>query len=282
MRQAGGWVVSTITAGPVAEKTKHWVSAAQPGKRASRKVREEAKKLQQNSYSAMKELARLINANFTSGDLLLGLDYSEAGHAKLDRAAGIPANLTGERLTQERIARADLIRDAAEHELALCIRRVNRLLKKESSDLLYVAVTADIDGDTKEWVRVHHHLVVPEGCKQAFIEKWEKLGYGGVSWTPLRKMQIDRTPIAEYLLRQVRQIRDQNKFTSSRNLVRPKAVVRAVASGAFLRVPKGCTALPDTKLTPELQYLKYTLPPDKIAAAADEIKRRRRKERDAA
>ena len=66
----GYWIVRTYEAGDVGEKTKFFVPGARPT-RSKRRLRDAARKQAQNEYSAEKALARLLNANFTEGDLLL-------------------------------------------------------------------------------------------------------------------------------------------------------------------------------------------------------------------
>lgn len=155
----GYWIVRTYEAGNVGEKTKFFVPGARPT-RSQRRLRDAARKQAQNEYSAEKALARLLNANFTEGDLLVGLDYSDDGLARLEAWAlrqGLPMETEEERL--------DTMRAAAEHELQLMIRRVKRELDKLGLPLRYVAVTSDMDGDTGETVRVHHHLVVDQAVR---------------------------------------------------------------------------------------------------------------------
>ena len=190
----GYWIVRTYEAGNVGEKTKFFVPGARPT-RSQRRLRDAARKQAQNEYSAEKALARLLNANFTEGDLLVGLDYSDDGLARLEAWAlrqGLPMETEEERL--------DTMRAAAEHELQLMIRRVKRELDKLGLPLRYVAVTSDMDGDTGETGRVHHHLVVDRAVRDVFVEKWA--GLGGVDWKPLSP-QMDYTPLASYLIRQV-------------------------------------------------------------------------------
>ena len=90
---------------------------------------------------------------------------------------------------------------------------MKRELDKAGVSLRYVAVTSDMDGDTGETVRVHHHLVVDRAARDAFAEKWA--GMGGVDWKPLSP-QVDYTPLASYLIRQIRRVPDKKKFVSSR------------------------------------------------------------------
>jgi len=251
----GYWVVRTYQAGAVGEKTKFWVPGARPAK-SSRREKAEIRKQEQNEHSAVKQLARLINANFGQGDLFLGLDYSQAGLAKVTERAR-KNGLDPE--TADEGQRMDMIREAAEHELVLVLRRVKRALAKEQQDALrYIAITSDMDGDTGEAVRVHHHLIVPKEVREIFVEKWKELG--GVDWSPL-SAQEDYTPVAEYLMRQVRRIPDAKKYVSSRNLIRPKPKDRTVLSDAELRVPKGSKLLHRSEYTPgRPQYIRYTIP----------------------
>ena len=81
----GYWVVRTYEAGQVGEKTKYFVLGDRI-RRNRRKEESSIKKQEQNEYSTKKRLARLINANFTHGDILLGLDYSDASYKKLERS----------------------------------------------------------------------------------------------------------------------------------------------------------------------------------------------------
>ena len=251
----GYWVVRTYQAGAVGEKTKFWVPGTRPGK-SSRKEKSEIRKQEQNEHSAVKQLARLINANFGEGDWFLGLDYSPAGMDRLTHwARGKGLNPEAEDETE----RLDAIRAAAEHELGLVLRRVKHALSREQQECLrYIAVTSDMDGDTGELVRVHHHLIVPRAVREVFVEKWRELGH--VAWSPLSK-QDDYTPIAEYLLRQVRRIPDAKKYTRSRNLIVPKPKDRAVISDAELRVPRGGKLLFRNEYKPgRPQYIRYVLP----------------------
>lgn len=248
----GYWVVRTYTSGPVGDKTKFWVQGARPDSRSRRKEKSEIRKQEQNEYSSMKAAARVLNLNFREGDLLLGLDYSEEGMKKLEEK--IPEGLEEEE-------RRDALREAAAKELTNCIRRVQRAMDKEGVELQYhLGVTSDMDGDTGELVRVHHHIIVNREAREAFLKKW---ALGGVDWSPL-SAQADYTAIAEYILRQVRRIKDAKKYTSSRNLIRPKPRDRIVISDAELRAPKGAVLLLRSEYRPgRPQYIRYILPVEK-------------------
>lgn len=254
----GYWVVRTYEAGTIGEKTKYFVPGTRPTGKIRKKDRDAARKAEQNGYSAQKALARLINANFREGDLLMGLDYSPKGMEKIlawGRANGLDVD------AEDELIRMNAIWEAAAHELELAVRRVKRRLKKQGMELKAILSTSDMDGETGESVRVHHHLIVNAGVQDAFLECWEQAGLGGVSWTPLWQGQEDRTPVAEYIIRQVRRIPDAKKYRSTRNLERPQPKDRIALSEAEIRVPAGGKLLFRQEYRPnQPQYIRYVLP----------------------
>lgn len=256
----GYWVVRTYEAGQVGEKTKYFVLGDRT-RRNRRKEESSIKKQEQNEYSAKKRLARLINANFTHGDILLGLDYSDASYKKLERSAR-KANPDYDSLPEEDQLRS--IREAAAQEMVNYLRRVKRALEKEdrADELKYIAITSDMDGDTKETVRVHHHLIVPASCEHIIRMKW---GHGGTYCKTLSK-QEDYMPIAEYLIAQVRGTLNAKKFVSSRNLIRPQPKDRIAVSDAEIRVPRNCKLIQRAEYKRGApQYIRYILPEKKAA-----------------
>lgn len=256
----GYWVVRTYEAGQVGEKTKYFVLGDRT-RRNRRKEESSIKKQEQNEYSTKKRLARLINANFTHGDILLGLDYSNASYKKLERSARKAAP-DYDSLPEDDQLRC--IREAAAQEMVNYLRRVKRALEKEgrADELKYIAITSDMDGDTKETVRVHHHLIVPASCEHIIRMKW---GHGGTYCKPLSK-QEDYLPIAEYLIAQVRVTLNAKKFVSSRNLIRPQPKDRIAVSDAEIRVPRNCKLIQRAEYKRGApQYIRYILPEKKAA-----------------
>ena len=256
----GYWVVRTYEAGQVGEKTKYFVLGDRT-RRNRRKEESSIKKQEQNEYSTKKRLARLINANFTHGDILLGLDYSNASYKKLERSARKAAP-DYDSLPEEDQLRC--IREAAAQEMVNYLRRVKRALEKEgrADELKYIAITSDMDGDIKETVRVHHHLIVPASCEHIIRMKW---GHGGTYCKPLRN-QEDYMPIAEYLIAQVRGTLNAKKFVSSRNLTRPQPKDRVAVSDAEIRVPRNCKLIQRAEYKRGApQYIRYILPEKKAA-----------------
>lgn len=233
----GYFVIRTYEAGDVGEKTKFFVPGKRPENgKLSRRQKNAVKKQEQNEYSSQKALARLINANFRAGDLFLGLDYNDMGLERIlnwGKEHGLPVD------SENEAERQNAIWEAATHELDIALRRVVRKLKKMGIELKAIYCTSDMDGKTGEIERIHHHLIVNAGVEEAFLSAWEKYGLGTVSWTPLWENQIDRTPIAEYIIRQVRRIPDAKKFRSTRNLIRPVPTNRIVNTDNELQVPRG-------------------------------------------
>lgn len=263
----GYWVVRTYEAGIIGEKTKFWVQGDRPSGKTRRKEKSEIRKQEQNAYSALKTMARLMHANFSEGDLILGQDYSINGMAKLTAWA---QKQHPDFFDKDEEQQADMLMEAAWHEASLCLRRVRRDMQKDGLELKYILTTSDMDGDTGEKERLHHHLVVNKESAPYFVKHWEKLG--GVNWEAISK-QADYTPIAEYFLRQVRRIPDADKFHSSRNLVRPQPKDRVVLTDAELRIPKGAKLLfrqeyrswGGTSYQP--QYIRYIIPENKRKAS---------------
>lgn len=256
--QEGYWVVRTYEAGNVGEKTKFFVPGSRPTGKIRRKDRDSVRKQEQNEYASQKGMARLINANFRAGDLLIGLDYAPAGLERViawGRKKGLPVDALDE--AEQR----DAIWEAASHELDIALRRVKGRMKKQGLELKAVYITSDMNGETEEAVRVHHHLVVNREAREAFVDAWEKYGLGYVDWTPLSAEQEDRTGIAEYFIRQVRRIPDAKKYRSTRNLTRPQPKDRVALTDAELRVPTGGELLFRQEFKPgRPQYIRYVLP----------------------
>lgn len=257
MKDNGHWVMYTYEAGGIGEKLKFYVPDGKPSEKITRRERDALKKYEQKIRSAQRSLARIINQNFHTGDYLIGLDYSASGMDKIltwGRKNGLPVDSMDEQEAR------DAVWEAAAHELENCLRRVKRELDKEGIELKYVAITSDMDPDTKEQVRVHHHLLVNKEALGAFLKKWKNMG--SVDYEALWSNQRDRTWIAEYFLDQVRRIPDAKKYRYSRNLKKVKPKKRVCVSDAEIRVPKNCKLLSRSEYVPgQIQYIRYELPP---------------------
>lgn len=232
-------------AGRIGETVKFWVPGRKPT-RSARRLKSDIRKQAANEHSAEKTVARLIHENFAPGkDMLLGLDYSAEGYEK--KFGPLCADTQEER---------DRVWKLARHQVELFIRRVARKCRQSGVPLRYIAFTSDMDGETGETVRVHHHLIVNAEAAEMCKEAWK---LGGVDWEVL--WGDDQSDLAAYLVRQVRRIRDAAKYIPSRNLVRPKPKDRIAVNGAELRIPKGAQLLYRAPYRPgQAQYIRYILP----------------------
>lgn len=263
--QDGYWVVRTYTAGCVGEKSKYFIPGKRPD-RLRRSDRRAVQKAENGSSSVVKTLARLLNANCTKGKdwYMVGLDYNHDGMQKLKewiKKQGFPMETEEER--------QNAMLEAADHEMLLCIRRAKR---KMDGELKAFYITSDMDGETGELVRVHHHLIINADALEAFRESWKELG--GVDYRHLYSNQKDRTPIALYWMNQVRKRKDAKKYRTTRNLIRPQPKDVIASSGAMLRAPNGCKVVYMQEFRMgDNQYIRYVLPslPDRDKRPMPEI-----------
>ena len=251
----GYWVIRTYKAGLIGEKTKFWVPGKRPEKKLGRKAKAALRKQEQNEYASIKQAARILNENFSSKDVLLGLDYSDKGMKKLYRW------LEKQGICLEQLddaGRMCALWEAADHELGNCLRRAKRSAEKLGAQIKAFYITSDLDSYTGETVRVHHHLVVSGESVEAFREAWKSMG--GVDYEYLTANQVDRTELAEYLLKQVRHVPNAKKFKTTRNLVRPQAKDQIVLTDAELRVPRHAKLLFRREFrTGQPQYIRYAM-----------------------
>ena len=253
----GHWVIRTHQAGAVGEKTKFWVPGKRPGGKSRKNEKAQIRKQEQNEYSSLKQAARILNANFTKRDVLLGLDYSGKGMEKLEKWIAKKGIILEELDEAERL---QIYWDAADHELTNCLRRAKAQAKKLGVELKAFYITSDMDPRTGETVRVHHHLVINREAVPAFEQAWKNLG--SVDWETLWSYQEDRFDLAEYLLKQVRRIPDAKKYKTTRNLIRVKPKDRIVLSDAELRVPRHAKLVYRQEFSKpgQPQYIRYVLP----------------------
>ena len=226
------------SANGVIEKTRYLVGSNAKRQKKRRGVTTQRKQ-EANFNGACKKLARILNCNFNAdGGRLLGLDYDGA--------------------SAERILQAADPRKAAENEARNFIRRLKRKVGKE---IRWVLVTSDLDGDTGELVRLHHHLAIQFPGRisyDAILSCWD---LGGVDIKTMWS-EDDYTGLARYLLRQVRRIPDAKKYSASRNMELPEITEREILTTSRLRPPKGAKVREQYYDEEGVgQYIRYTTPP---------------------
>ena len=146
------------------------------------------------------------------------------------------------------------LREAADKQLTLWMRRLKR---KYSGKIKAVLITSDVDHETGELVRVHHHVVLAaEGISWDLLRgEWK---HGSVDIKQLRA-QPDYTPVATYLMRQVRKQPDKKKYRVTQGMEQPKIEEREILCNTEMRAPAGANVLERSEYTAESigQYIRY-------------------------
>jgi len=224
----GKWMIQEIISGEVHEMSKYW-APEQTKKRSKKKTVTTPRKRDENDRAATRVLARLINCNFSHGDLWLSAGYSEAGFKALCAKYEI-TDLTD----------IDKIKAASDHELELFLRRMDREAKKSGTEFYCIALSSDLNGKTGEIVRPHHHIIMPRASYELCMKHWK---YGDIDYQILRN-QPDYTPLAVYLCRQVRRQQFQHRWKTKGKLKKPVFLPeRETHKRDELKVPTGAVAL---------------------------------------
>ena len=242
------YMVREYVSGEVTERVRFPVgNAAKPRKKRTGATT--PRKQEQNERAAERRLARLINCNFTKGCLLLTLSYSLERFERL--VSGIILSGLG--------FGPEAIRSAAIQERNNFLRRVKDMLKQSGVELKYIAVTSDVNSDTGEHARVHHHILVPKEALDAIVKHWSA---DEVDIRPLRD-QKDYTPIAAYLLKQVKRQKDKSKWSASRNLAHPIVEEWEEYGRAELKAPPKAQVMARSEYDQDqaFQYIRYIKPP---------------------
>lgn len=247
MPKEGYWVIRTYQAGRIGEKIKYWVPGKKPS-RSQRRIKSDIRKQQQNENDATKRVARIINENFCGGDVFDALTYSDDSYiCMLD---GMPDGLDED-------TRRDFVYKQAEHELDLFLRRGRYACKKAGVEFKYFAITSDMDGETGETVRIHHHIIVSKEVKAIIRPLWNN----GTIVKNAVWHEDDHFGLAKYLMDQVRRIPDAKKYKRSRNLVVPEPKDRIALTGKEVQPPKGTSIIYRSTFIPgRPQYIRYVLP----------------------
>lgn len=250
MEGSGRWMVIRRTSGKTVELSTVWVGRNAKPRKARRKGSSTAQKMDENERDTVKRLARIFNCNYRYGDLLLTPKYDDAGYAKLEEWAR--ENI------REGESWGDALLRAAERQGQLYLERVKYELKKQGVKCKYVLATSDMDGETGEPVRPHHHLVIPRVSFEWAAKKWE---FGTVDYQVL-KDQEDYTAMAIYICKQVRHRPDAKKWTCSRNLKRPIVSTHWAKPGEELRPDRGTVLVDRNQWEPgKPQYIRFVKRP---------------------
>lgn len=245
------WMERKYQVGNVVEKIVGMVGNSTKPRKKKKKGATTERQFERNDRMATRRVQRIIAANFRPGDMLLTLNYSPEH---------LPAN-----------------RKEADKDAENLIDRARRVMKREGIECKWILVTTEVDGETGEIVRLHHHIIMPRLAYEVICEKWTK---GSVDYQ-LLKHQPDFTALAVYLLKQARREPDAKKYRCSRNLIHPAPVgERIVKPGHQPWIPRGAVVLERSEYTQEspCQYVRYLLPDKPTGRGSPPEKRKNRKE----
>lgn len=262
----------------IVERTRYIVGDNASPRKRRRKGATPFRKQEQNFNCALRTVARILNCNFDHKDgLLLTLDYDAAGlesllqnvsaeHRAILKRLQAPIGQIGtwgakekkvstpEALGESVEEAMQMLRDAAEKQMMLWFRRIKR---KHCGRIKALLITSDLDHDTGEPVRIHNHIVLQaESISWDLLQKEWKLG--SVDIRQLRA-QPDYTPIATYLMRQVRRQPEKKKYRVTRGMEKPKISNEIVVSSSEIKAPPGATVFERSEYSVEhvAQYIRY-------------------------
>ena len=235
MKKEGYWVIRTYRSGDMGEKVKFFVPGKKPSSSA-RRMKADIRKAAQNEETAEKRANRILHKYFSHRDYLLTLEYSsEEWDGEFD----------------------DAILGKARHQAELWLRRVRRECQRQGIPFRCMVWTSDMDGETGEPERVHHHVIInAEACEIA-LGQWS-LGY---TYRKHIKRERDHMGLVHYLMAQVRRQPDTKKYTRTRNMPDVQPRDRVARGGSVLRAPKGSYLLYQGPVIPGWpQYIRYWIP----------------------
>ena len=241
----GKYMIREYKAGQVVEKSKFWVPE-QTKRRSPKRASSTHRKQDQNERDAIKRLARSINCNFVHGDLWITLKLDTAGYKAVQDKAGA---------WETDVEFLNAVRKELKHQAELFLRRLSRAIEKDGLTLKYIMVISDMSGKTGEVVRPHCHILMTRVAFELCERQWK---LGTVDYQIL-KDQPDYTPLAVYMLRQVRRQPDEKKWTPSRNLDKPVITETVVEDAGPLVTPRGALSLAQGEYDIETgsHYIRY-------------------------
>ena len=192
--------------------------------KAKSKAKSKEKKNIENMSRRIRDLGRLVNANYTANDFTLVLTYDDESYAMLSSNGA------------ECDSKYDSIRKSAEQELKKYIKRCEYHCSKQGIALRTIYATSDMDSNTCNHVRVHHHVIVNNDAVEIMIRQWT---HGLVKCKSLVE-NVDHTSLAAYIIHQSRTHDGAHTYGRTRNLIKPSVSERILVDpNADLIAPKG-------------------------------------------
>ncbi len=266
----------------VVERTRFFVAdSAKP--RTGKKNASTPRKQEANKNQAIHVLGRILNHNFSQGDLHIELTYDNKSFRTL-RTEAYASLQRGSR--EKKDIKRDAILDMADRDAVKFIRRLREAGVK---DARIVKLPSDMDGSTGEEVRAHVHLVISgkcftirnkrltvEGSGKTLEEIW---GRGIVLHEFLRRGSYNK--LAAYLLRQARVRSNRKKYSCSANMERiePEEYETTLTPSDDFQTPRGYRREEWQGGDSErraMQYARYV--PEENNFDRKQVKRRRQNE----
>jgi len=193
----------------------------------------------ENLNRRIRDLTRLLNCNFTERDYLVTLTYSRHGYAKLraDKPPKVPATT--------------YVYKQAKKELSKLLELCRYRCATEGVAFQCIYVTANMNPDTKNRARIHHHLVVSHDAMEILKSLWK---HGHVLVEHVYD-EVDHDFLARYLMNQVPYEKGRNNFGRTLNLKKPIVTERVPWNpNKVLEPPENATVIKQGR-----NYLRYTL-----------------------
>ena len=194
------------------------------------------RKILANEREAVKNLARLINANFTQGDMWLTLTYPESA------LPGSP--------------------EEADKQFAAVLRKLRALCRKETgkNPVYITSPPCDADPKTGEARRLHFHVLMPAVAYEQIVKLWpaEDVTYRRLDG------RGDYTGIAKYICSQSVHRPGKKRWRCSRGLKKPVYTEPVpVRAGERVYIPRNASLkekadMVDAETGMSSVYVRYT------------------------
>ena len=222
----------------VEEKTRFVVGSNAETRPHWRKAKSSKEKREENQRQAARELGRILNCNASPEGWWVKLDFDSASWDKLFSCMD-----------------PDQILRESKRQGVLFLRRLKR---RAGSDVKCAYIASDMDGKTKEPVRIHMHLVIMGAEEQDIRDCWN---YGACTDVRHLYNQEDYAPMAAYMVDQVRSLENFKKYTCTKNMEKPEVFDRVVKGDPEeeIRVQTGAKVLDRVppKAGSVTQYVRY-------------------------
>ena len=213
----------------------------------------------ENERFALRNFARLLNANFKRNDPLLTFTLSDEGLRRvLDRVNGDPEKFM----------------DRLRVEFRLFLDRARHAVRgKKWKRLRYVAIFSTVNGETGEAVRPHVHVIFRADClrynkREFYIGQQSLTDLWVLGAVDIRRVEDrDLSGVAAYLYRQAYHVEGKTAYMAARCLKRPRVIYDSASDESFERAiaeakAQGCIIQEARRHRDGTYYMRYIDPGD--------------------